>query len=466
MPALYRKYRPQRFEDVVGQDAIIEVLSKAVTSGKVAHGYLFAGPRGSGKTTTARLLAKAVNCPAEDNPCNACQICRDVIAGRDFDVIEIDAASHRGIEEIREIRDKVRFAPNRAKFKVYIIDEVHMLTKEAFNALLKTLEEPPDHVIFILATTEPHKVPATIISRVQRFDFKRATIDQIKQVLVTVAKPEKITLEDDAAEQIAYFADGSFRDALALLDQVTAGGPGKVTKSDVLRIFGVSSAQSIDTFTDALLAGNPTRAITVVNELYAQGVDLSAFLNLAIAKLRQMMLWQGRLELAQTVERLIEAGANIKYSPIPQIPIELAIIKITGLPKSIPVAAPGEVSESTVHAPKVSATTQPLKDSKTFSWDALIEALKSHNHSIAALLSSCVGEAVGDELKIYVKFAFHREKMVDSVNRAIIEKAALQTFGKGYTLVCTIDPARVETHQRELDQEIIDTALEVFEASS
>ncbi|MBI3260791.1 DNA polymerase III subunit gamma/tau [Candidatus Berkelbacteria bacterium] len=452
MPALYRKYRPQRFEDVVGQDAAIEVLSKAVSSGKVAHGYLFAGPRGSGKTTTARLLAKAVNCPAEDNPCNACQICRDVIAGRDFDVIEIDAASHRGIEEIREIRDKVRFAPNRAKFKVYIIDEVHMLTKEAFNALLKTLEEPPEHVIFILATTEPHKVPATIISRVQRFDFKRATIEQIKQVLRAVAKPEKIILEDDAAEQIAYFADGSFRDALALLDQVTAGGPGKVTKSDVLRIFGVSSAESIDTFTDALLAKNPTRAITVVNELYAQGVDLSAFLNLAIAKLRQMMLWQGALELAQTVERLIEAGANIKYSPIPQIPIELAIVKITGVP------AP--TSKETDTKPN-----EPIINSTTFSWDALIEALKSHNHSIAALLSSCVGEAIGDEIKIYVKFAFHREKMVDPVNRAIIEKVALQTFGKGYTLVCTIDPARVESHQRELDQEIIDTALEVFEGA-
>ncbi|MBI3495311.1 DNA polymerase III subunit gamma/tau, partial [Candidatus Berkelbacteria bacterium] len=416
MPALYRTYRPQIFADLVGQEAVVEVLSHAVAKGVVAHGYLFAGPRGSGKTSSARLLAKAVNCTGKTPPCNACAICVDITAGRDFDVIEIDAASHRGIEEMRELRDKVRFPPNRAKYKVYIIDEVHMLTKEAFNALLKTLEEPPAHVIFILATTEAHKVPATIISRVQRFDFRRATIDELTKVLMRVAKAEHMKLDQDAAAQISMFAEGSFRDALALLDQVSAGRATTITKVDILKIFGVASGESVDRFAKALIEKKPAVAITIVNELYGQGTDLGAFINLVVAYLRQRMLEKMELGLAKTIEELLNASAHLKYAPIPQIPLELAIVRITG------TVAPGEYVN--VDSPK---QTKPLKrydePIDADRWRILIDTLKPHNHSLAALIASCSGELAGTELIVYVKFKFHKDKILEAGNRAIIEKA-------------------------------------------
>ncbi len=219
-----RKWRPMIFDDVVGQGHVTSTLRNAIASNRVAHAYLFSGTRGCGKTTTARILARALNCsaPVNQNPDNTCDICKEIIDGRSMDVIEIDGASNRGVDEIRNLRDSVRYAPAHGKYKIYVIDEVHMLTKEAFNALLKTLEEPPSHVVFIFATTEVHKVPMTILSRCQRFDFRRIAVDEIIKTLSTIAKAEQITIDDESLMIIAKRADGSLRDSESIFDQVRA----------------------------------------------------------------------------------------------------------------------------------------------------------------------------------------------------------------------------------------------------
>lgn len=244
--ALYRAWRPQSFQDMVGQQHIIQTLQNAIREQRVSHAYLFSGPRGTGKTSAAKVLAKAVNCERGPGPepCNECPSCLRITSGNIMDVQEIDAASNRGVEEIRDLRDKVKYAPTEVRRKVYIIDEVHMLTTEAFNALLKTLEEPPQHVMFILATTEPHKLPATIISRCQRFDFRRVSLEEQTGRLTEICQKEGITADADALQYIARLSDGGMRDALSILDQISSFTDGNVTYQQVLGMTGASPPSS------------------------------------------------------------------------------------------------------------------------------------------------------------------------------------------------------------------------------
>lgn len=289
--ALYRKWRPQTFADVVGQEHITASLLGALKSGRLSHAYLFTGSRGTGKTTCAKILAKAVNClhPVDGNPCNECEICRGIDAGSVLDVIEIDAASNNGVDNIRDLREEANYTPTQAKYRVYIIDEVHMLSTGAFNALLKTLEEPPEHVKFILATTEVHKLPATILSRCQRFDFKRIEPEDIAARLQFVAQQENLTLLDDAALLIARLSDGALRDALSLLDRCSAYGE-DITEAVVAGAAGLAGRERLFALTDAIAEGNSARALELIQELYQNACNMERLVLDLTSHFRNMMI--------------------------------------------------------------------------------------------------------------------------------------------------------------------------------
>jgi DNA polymerase-3 subunit gamma/tau len=287
-----RKWRPMLFEDVVGQEHVTTTLRNAISSGRLAHAYLFSGPRGVGKTTTARLLAKAVNCfnPRDLNPDNECEICREITEGRSFDVLEIDGASNRGVEEIRNLREGVRYAPAKGKYRVYIIDEVHMLTKEAFNALLKTLEEPPAHILFIFATTEMHKLPATILSRCQRFEFRRIPVERIREKLKLIADAEGIRMDDEALLLVARRGDGSLRDAQSIFDQVIALCGTDVTYGAILEALHIVDQEVYFRVTDLVAARDAAGALALVDDLFTRGHDVREFLGGVTEHLRNLLL--------------------------------------------------------------------------------------------------------------------------------------------------------------------------------
>lgn len=355
--ALYREWRPSLFEDVVEQEHVVKTLRYSVSTGRVAHAYLFCGTRGTGKTTMAHILSRAVNClhPKDGDPCNECEICRDILAGSCVDVLEIDAASNNSVDNVRAIRDEVIYAPTKARYKVYIIDEVHMLSTGAFNALLKTLEEPPEHVIFILATTEPHKLPATILSRCQRFDFRRISQDSIVKHLNKIAQAVSVTLEPDAAGLIARMSDGAMRDAISLLDQCVSLGGGKIGYDDVLSVVGIVNDTFMTEFVGSMLDKNITAILGNISRLIMDGRDMAHFVSDLVLYLRNLLICKATKgqcsglidvptailenmkkqsdaitqdEIINQIRELSALESGLKWATNPRVLLEVTLIKL------------------------------------------------------------------------------------------------------------------------------------------
>ncbi|HVA37543.1 MAG TPA: DNA polymerase III subunit gamma/tau [Candidatus Dormibacteraeota bacterium] len=353
--SLYRTWRPKTFAELVGQDAVVKTLSSAITKGRLAHAYLFSGPRGSGKTSAAKILARCINCvngPTVE-PDNTCENCVAILEGRSLDVLEIDAASNRGIDEIRELRDKVKFAPSAMRRKVYIIDEAHMLTREGANAFLKTLEEPPEHVVFILATTEPEKLPVTILSRCQRYAFRRISVPVMIERLRHIATAEGFAFTEEALGQIAYRADGGLRDALTMLEQVAAFGDGEVGEQTVAAAFGQSTREWARELVEAVCTGDATTALDAVAGASDAGAEMATLMRETIAGLRQLLvarlnpdLLDGELasedvrwmieraehvpqaRLVRGLKMLADAMADARRSGLPRLELEVAMLRL------------------------------------------------------------------------------------------------------------------------------------------
>jgi len=464
--ALYRAWRPQTFREVVGQEKTVAALRNAVEQDRISHAYLFAGPRGTGKTSIAKIMAKAANCRNQQagEPCNQCLSCQDINQGNFMDVIEIDAASNRGIDEIRDLREKVRVLPAQGRKKVYIIDEVHMLTTEAFNALLKTLEEPPDSVVFILATTEPQKIPDTIRSRCQCYYFRRLRGDEIIVRLKQAAASNAIELEEEALLLIARRANGGMRDALSTLDQVYSYKGSRISREDVQDVLGLVDEAFLADFIDALLAQDIQRMMEKLDFALEQGKEAQHLARETALYLRDLMLFdamgekaefrvitpagRGRLEeqkkrirqnqLLQGIRLLMATGEKLKFSEGNRFILEVAFLNLMDLLGSTPSEQPAAVKKATGEksAPARTMTSGQDPDLEPL-WTKILAKVKEKKIPTHALLVQGKLLGVKDDT-IYIGFKkgykFHKERMEEKNNLEILESALAEISKNSMTV--------------------------------
>ncbi len=474
MQTLYRKFRPQSFDEVFGQEAVVRVLMSQVRDKKIGHAYLFPGPRGTGKTSMARLMAKAVNCKnsKNGNPCKKCLSCLAIEQGRFLDLIEIDAASNRGIDEIRKLRERVNFAPTEGKYKVYIIDEVHMLTKDAFNALLKTLEEPPKHVIFILATTESHKIPLTILSRCQRFSFTLARDETIIKKLKYICKIEKVKFTEEALLAIVKNASGSFRDSESILEKVL-GAMGvvkdrKIDLEDVKDILGLAEDKQVDLFIDNLMKRRMKRSLNVFHKAVDSGVNIFQFIRQSLERSRELLIEKISkrksdfilADLLTVITELSDAENKLRYTQVKRLPVEVAIVKICDhtneitstldMPKSrrskkekIQTIVTKAISE--IPRKIKSSSRDSNEDSKVSlkhimnKWSILIDKIRPFNHHLSAFFRRAKPVGVKNGcITLEVPFRFHKQRIENIKAQEVFNVVTKQVFQESLTCTCEV----------------------------
>ena len=501
--ALYRQWRPETFDEVVGQDATVRILKNQIRSNRIAHAYLFCGSRGTGKTSTAKVFAKAVNClnPIDGNPCLKCEACQKLSTGSSMDIIEIDAASNNGVDEIRELRDKVKYPPVVGRYKVYIIDEVHMLSTGAFNALLKTLEEPPEHIIFILATTEPHRLPATILSRCQRFNFKRIANKSIVSRMADIASRMGVQVEIEALYTIARWAEGSMRDALSLLDQCIGFCGDTVSNEDVLAVLGTADQGFVFAVADNIIEGNVAGLFYQVEQLINDGRDVSVFLKDLINHMRNLLVVKvcndamqlldvgedtfkayvrqakkaSQERLTRAIDVLCSADSEMRWSSQPRILLEMALVKICRPEQEVTLDAlldrvakleqqiesgvvvkqaspskkgntraankPQAVEKNIVTGSKGEEKSDNHNEDAACVWGEVLEVIKKERIALYGFLKDC-GFSLDEKGMAVLSFSPDQQFFMESINReenrSFVEKVIERVIGKQVKVRCVL----------------------------
>ncbi len=519
--ALYRQYRPKTFDEVLGQEHITTTLKNQIQSGNIGHAYLFSGTKGTGKTSTAKILSRAVNClkPVEGNPCNECEICRGILDESIMDIIEMDAASNNSVDDIRELRDKVVYPPSRTKYKIYIIDEVHMLSKGAFNALLKTLEEPPRHLIFILATTEKERLPQTILSRCQRFDFKRITTKDIVSNMKNICHELNISVEEKALKLIARNSDGAMRDALSLLDQCISYKGENLSYQDAIDILGIANTDLLFSIVDDVKEKKLQSLLFEIDHIIQEGKDVNQFIKDLIYHFRNLLIVKSSknaidlLEMdEETVNRLIQQSEDIslefilqaldilnksesqaKWSTQPRIILEMAMIKLVNLEDEMDLMERVKRLEEIINTgqikiaePKAKAMEKPKKIEKPQveekdidigpiqafdgkeglsletirkEWEKVLAMVREKNiRTHAFLKEGRVANFKDNKLFIAYKdgYGIHREAMEKAHNKELAEKITSSYFNKDIKLKFIMEDSKMDEEEEDRFQEVID----------